>query len=131
MCEVKLKMIGERIQLIRKNSELSQEAFAKQLSVTRNIVAKYENGLVDPPGLFLNHLCIKFGVSEEWLKNGVGEIYSITTDDDLFSEKLGKILMSDNDMIKDIVTKATELDEDYLKMLHQLIDGMLEKQLKK
>lgn len=124
-------MIGERIQLIRKNSDLSQEAFAKLLSVTRNIVAKYENGLVEPPELFLNHLCIKFGVSEVWLKTGEGDIYNVVTEDDLFSEKLGKILSSENEMIREIITKASELDDDYLKMLQQLIDSMLEKQLKK
>lgn len=124
-------MIGERLQIIRKDSGLSQEAFAKRLSVTRNVVAKYENGLVEPPELFINHLCMKFGVNENWLKTGDGDIYTAITEDDLMSEKLGNILASDNDMIKEIITKATELDEDYLKMLNQLIDGMLDKQSKK
>lgn len=124
-------MIGERIQEIRKENGLSQEEFGKRLAVSRNVVAKYENGLVEPPELFINHLCIKFGVSENWLKTGEGEIYSAITEEDLFSEKLGKILASENDMIKDIISKASELDDDYLLMLHQLIDGMLAKQLKK
>ncbi|MDC6267755.1 helix-turn-helix domain-containing protein [Lysinibacillus fusiformis] len=124
-------MIGERIQEIRKENGLSQEEFGKRLAVSRNVVAKYENGLVEPPELFINHLCIKFGVSENWLKTGEGETYSAITEEDLFSEKLGKILASENDMIKDIISKASELDDDYLLMLHQLIDGMLAKQLKK
>lgn len=124
-------MISERIQVIRKESGLSQEEFGKRLAVSRNVVAKYENGLVEPPELFINHLSIKFGVSENWLKTGEGEIYTAITEEDLFSEKLGKILASENDMIKDIISKASELDEDYLLMLHQLIDGMLAKQLKK
>ncbi|MEQ6049519.1 helix-turn-helix transcriptional regulator [Lysinibacillus capsici] len=124
-------MIGERIQEIRKENGLSQEEFGKRLAVSRNVVAKYENGLVEPPELFINHLCIKFGVSENWLKTGEGEIYGAITEEDLFSEKLGKILASENDMIKDIISKASELDDDYLLMLHQLIDGMLAKQLKK
>ncbi|MFJ7662987.1 helix-turn-helix domain-containing protein [Lysinibacillus sp. NPDC097162] len=124
-------MIGERIQVIRKESDLSQEEFGKRLAVSRNVVAKYENGLVEPPELFLNHLCMKFGVSEDWIKTGQGDIYAAITEDDLVSEKLGIILASDNDMIKDIITKAYELDEDYLLMLNQLIDGMLAKQSKK
>ncbi|MFW7187304.1 helix-turn-helix domain-containing protein [Lysinibacillus sp. BNK-21] len=124
-------MIGERIQEIRKENGLSQEEFGKRLAVSRNVVAKYENGLVEPPELFINHLCIKFGVSENWLKTGEGEVYSAINEEDLFSEKLGKILASENDMIKDIISKASELDDDYLLMLHQLIDGMLAKQLKK
>lgn len=124
-------MIGERIQEIRKENGLSQEEFGKRLAVSRNVVAKYENGLVEPPELFINHLCIKFGVSENWLKTGEGQTYSAITEEDLFSEKLGKILASENDMIKDIISKASELDDDYLLMLHQLIDGMLAKQLKK
>ncbi|WP_418301318.1 helix-turn-helix domain-containing protein [Lysinibacillus fusiformis] len=124
-------MIGERIQIVRKDSGLSQEAFAKRLSVTRNVVAKYENGLVEPPELFINHFCMKFGISANWLQTGEGDMYTSMTEDDLFAEKMGEILSSENDMIKEIITKASELDEDYLKMLHQLIDGMLEKQTKK
>jgi len=124
-------MIGERIQVIRKDSELSQEEFGKRLAVSRNVVAKYENGLVEPPKLFINHLCMKFGVREKWLKTGEGDIYATITEDDLYSEKLGLILASENDMIKDIITKASDLDEDYLIMLNQLIDGMLAKQSKK
>lgn len=124
-------LLGERIKIIRKNGKLSQEVFAERLSVTRNIIAKYENGLVEPSEIFIKHLCREFSVCERWLKSGEGDIYAVTTDEDVFSEKLGEILMSDNEMIKEIVTKANELDEDYLVMLNQLIDGMLNKQSKK
>lgn len=123
-------LVGERIKIIRKEEKLSQEVFAERLSVTRNIIAKYENGLVEPSEIFIKHLCREFSVCENWLKSGEGDIYAATTNEDIFSEKLGEVLMSENDMIKEIVTKAVELDEDYLVMLNQLIDGMLNKQSK-
>lgn len=123
-------MISERIKTVRKNGKLSQELFAGRLSVTRNIIAKYENGLVEPTEIFIKHLCREFSVSEKWLKSGEGDIYTAATEDDIFSEKLGEVLISENEIIKEIVTKAIELDEDYLIMLNQLIDGMLNKQTK-
>lgn len=123
--------IGERIQIVRKGHDLSQEIFAKQLSVTRNMVAKYENGLVYPSDLFINHLCVKFGVSKTWLTTGEGEMYSATTEDDFFSEVIGEIITLENKLINEIIIRLTKLDDDYLKMLHQLVDSMHEKQLKK
>lgn len=123
-------MIGERIKFIRKKEKLSQAVFADRLSVTRNIIAKYENGLVKPTEIFIKHLCREFSVCENWLKYGDGDIYKAVTEEDLFSEKLGEILISENDMIKEIIMKALELDEDYLNMINQLIDSLLTKQTK-
>lgn len=123
-------MLGERIKIIRKNAKLSQELFAVRLSVTRNIIAKYETNLVEPTEIFIKYLCSEFGVREQWIKTGEGDIYEPSKMDDVFSEKLGAILMTENEIIKEIVTKASNLDDDYLNMLNQLIDGMLDKQCK-
>lgn len=86
--------------------------------------------MVEPSEIFIKHLSREFSVCEHWLKTGEGDIYEVTTNEDIFSEKLGEVLMSENDMIKEIVTKTMELDEDYLEMLNQLINGMLNKQSK-
>lgn len=123
-------LLGERIKIVRKNEKLSQELFAVRLSVTRNIIAKYETNLVEPTEIFIKYLCKEFGVSEHWMKTGEGDIYAASTSEDFFSEKIGEILMTENEVIKEIVTKASELDEDYLNMLNQLIDSMLNKQMK-
>lgn len=48
--------VGNRIKSVRNIIKLSQENFAKSLSITRNMVAKYENDLVDPPEILIDFL---------------------------------------------------------------------------
>ncbi|MFA1738252.1 hypothetical protein [Lysinibacillus fusiformis] len=69
--------------------------------------------------------------SDTWLTTGDGEMYSATTDDDFFSEVIGEIITLENKLINEIIIRLAKLDDDYLKMLHQLVDSMHEKQLKK
>lgn len=125
-----MTLLGERIKIVRNNEKLSQELFAVRLSVTRNIIAKYETNLVEPTEIFIKYLCSEFGVSEHWIKTGEGDMYVPTSKDHFYAENIGELLMTDNEIIKEIVTKFSELDDDYLKMLNQLIDNMLEKQHK-
>lgn len=90
--EVICILIGERIKIIRNNSGQSQSVFAKHLSVTRNVIAKYENGIVEPPELFIKHMCSEFSVNENWLRTGEGNTYSVVIDKDSFAAKIHKIV---------------------------------------
>lgn len=62
---------------------------------------------------------MKYKVNVNWLKTGEGDIFT--------SNEFG----IENDILKETIIKLRQLDEDYLKMLNQLIDGMLDKQSKK
>ena len=123
--------IGERIRKVRKNEDLSQEAFANKMAVTRNMIATYELNRVEPTDLFIDSLCTKFNIDEKWLRSGEGEMYITLDENDRFAALLGDILVTENEQIKDIITKTLELDEVDLKIINQLIDSLIEKNEKK
>ena len=58
---------GERLQLLRRSSGLTQEQFAEQLQVSRQAVSKWETGTADPSTSNLLALAKLFGVSAEEL----------------------------------------------------------------
>ncbi|MEA5057737.1 MAG: helix-turn-helix domain-containing protein [Anaerotignum propionicum] len=67
--------ISNRVKEVRKNFKLSQAAFGEKLSVSRDVINDVENDRVTPKELFLQHLCTVFNVNENWLRDGIGEMF--------------------------------------------------------
>ena len=75
----------DRIKQIRKIKGFSQTEFGKIVGVSRDVISNYEMGRVEPPDLFINHICSTFGISEDWLRTGNGEMF-ISTPDTILDE---------------------------------------------
>lgn len=67
--------IGERVKELRQALHLTQQEFADRISVKRPTVAQYEIGRNDPADSVISLICREYGVSEEWLRDGTGEMY--------------------------------------------------------
>lgn len=69
--------LHERIKAVRKSltPKVSQTAFAEMLGTTRAAIAPYERGIVTPSDTFIQLLCAKFNISEEWLRTGAGSMH--------------------------------------------------------
>ena len=67
--------VGERIRKIRKDHELTQEAFAKRIDSVQNTITGYETGRRIPSDQTLSLICCKFGVNENWLRYEEGDPY--------------------------------------------------------
>ena len=67
--------MNERLKLIRKNSGMTQEAFASELGATRGMIAKYETGLVVPDQTMRLLISQRFNVNPAWLETGEGKPY--------------------------------------------------------
>ena len=67
--------IGERIQMLRKQKlNLTQEEFAKRINVGRANVASIERGRIAVTDRVVSDICNAFSISEEWLREGKGEM---------------------------------------------------------
>ena len=64
--------IGKRIKQIRKDLNLTTEAFGKQIGVTRNSISMIESEKNNPSAQSIRSICREFGVREEWLRTGQG-----------------------------------------------------------
>lgn len=66
--------IGKRIKQIRKELNLTMEAFGKQIGVTRNSISMIESEKNNPSDQSIRSICREFGIREEWLRTGQGSM---------------------------------------------------------
>ena len=89
--------INERIKAVRKNSGLSQTAFAERLGTTRGVITNLEGEKTEPNEPFLRLICKEFNVSEEWLRTGDGDMMQKLTRNQEIAEFLGKVMNDPDD----------------------------------
>lgn len=69
-CNLGYMTINDRILSRRKLLKLSQLELANRIGITRVSVGKWESGLNQPKGRYLNDLAAALGVSVDWLLTG-------------------------------------------------------------
>lgn len=66
--------ISDRIKETRKFFGLSQAAFGKRVGLTQTGIAAYEVGRTIPSDSAILNICREYGISEQWLRTGEGEM---------------------------------------------------------
>lgn len=67
--------MNERIKELRKIKNMTLEAFGAKVGVTRAAVSNIENCRSNPSDQLILSICREFGVSEQWLRTGTGEMF--------------------------------------------------------
>lgn len=98
--------MNERIKQLRKTLGLSGEKFGEPLGVKRSAISDIERGRNNLSEQMLKSICREFNVSEEWLRNGTGEMF----------------ISADNISIDELITsnKADDLELEILKAYFSL-----------
>ncbi len=92
--------MSERLKKLRKALDLTQQEFADRIGSKRNTVAKYETEANTPSAAVVSLICREFNVNEDWLRNGVGDMF-LPTDRNADIAKLTKQLLNEeNDSFK-------------------------------
>lgn len=66
--------LRERLKVVRKHFKMTQADFGKALGCSRDTIANYEGGRAVPAGTFLQLICAKFSINEDWLTNEQGSM---------------------------------------------------------
>lgn len=82
--------MGNRIKELRKVLNLTMEKFGERLGVGKTAINKLEKGENRVTDQMFKSICREFNVSEEWLRNGTGDMFVVPEDEDaaLVSELL-------------------------------------------
>lgn len=67
--------MNRRIKELRKALKLSQSDLADILNLKRNSISLFELGKRNPSDRTISDICKKLGVSEDWLRTGIGEMF--------------------------------------------------------
>lgn len=68
--------MNERLKELRKTQGLTMEKFGEKLGVGKTAISKLENGERNLTDQMIKSICREFNVSEEWLRNGTGEMFA-------------------------------------------------------
>ena len=118
----------DRIKKIRKELELTQQAFADKLHVTRNNIAGYEAGTRNPSDAVISLICREFNVNEHWLRDGTGEMFIEQTQDEQIAAFVGDLLKGEDDSFKRrLISGLAALDDNGWKVLEDFLDSIQRK----
>lgn len=88
--------MNERLKKLRKALDLTQQEFADRIGIKRNSFANYETGRNTPIDAIIVSICREFNVNEDWLRNGIGDMF-LPTDRNADIAKLTKQLLNEED----------------------------------
>ena len=115
----------ERIKAIRKTLGFTQQELADRLNIQRGSIASYETGRISPSCSTISLICRELNVSEEWLRNGAGDMFipvPIDEEIDSFVTNAKK----DNGFKKSFLFTLSKLDEGEWDFVKKFMESVLE-----
>ena len=101
--------MNERIKKLRKKLGLNQTEFGKRIGLTQTAISYLEKNEDGCPEQNIKMICHEFGVSEQWLRTGEGEMFAPAAAPDLL-ETLAETYHLDY-LSKELLRTYLQLDE--------------------
>lgn len=105
--------LHERIKELRKNYlHMSQTEFGKQLGVSRSVINNMERNCLARPDQKLSLLklmCTEFNISEDWLLNGTGDMFSNLPEEDEYFKAATQL--SDDQDVRSVLIAYWKQDD--------------------
>lgn len=101
--------MNKRINLVRKELKLSQEAFGYRLGITKAAISRIESGLNNASEQTILSICREFNVNEKWLRNGQGDMFMKLSRAELAARIVGSALSSEDEFIHNIFIALGQL----------------------
>lgn len=119
--------MGERIKELRKSLNMTQQEFADRLNIQRGSIASYETGRISPSNATVSLICKELNVSEEWLRNGTGEMFIPMSLDEEIASFIGDIQSDiEENFKKRFISALSKLDEDEWIFIEKFMESVLE-----
>lgn len=105
--------MNERIRELRKLLGFTLEKFGAPLGVGKTAISKIENGERGVTDQMVKSICREYNVNEEWLIDGIGDMFTEIDRDDQLMRWAASVLKDDSDSFrKRFVTMLSSLSVD-------------------
>lgn len=115
---------NDRIKVLRKEMlGISLEKFGNSVGVTRSAMSNIESGARNVTDQMRRSICREFGVSEDWLISGIGDVFSeVDSEEEL--QKLADRVMGDapGSFRRRLISVMAKLNDDQWKALAEISD---------
>lgn len=121
--------IGERIKLVRKENNLTQEKFAERIHTSRSNLGNIETDTFAVQDRILFEICREFDVNREWLETGDGEMFRVKSRDEEIAEWAASLGDVGNEFKRRFVYALTKLNEDGWEVIERFAQTLYDEQM--
>lgn len=89
--------INERINILRKELNLTMDAFGARIGVSRSAISNIVGGNRNVTDQMFASVVREFNVNPDWLRNGEGEMFLEPSRNELITSYIGEILKTENE----------------------------------
>ena len=107
---------------VRRQAHLTQTDFARRFGVTRDIVASWENGRVEPPEAVVRLICREFDINYLWLKSG--KMPMNVPAEALALNQMERIMNGDNEFVKTVFRELANLPTEAWEEINAFVDRL-------
>lgn len=123
--------IRDRIASVRAAVDKSQEDFGVILGVTKSTISLIETKKREPSERLIRDICREFNVNEEWLRDGIGEMFVKLSPFEKAYNHFGYIMENSSPSKKATLTMLLELlysvpDDKWELIMQQYNDALFE-----
>ncbi len=104
--------IGERIKKLRKELKMNQTEFGERIGLKQTAIGMYENNLRGVADRSILLICKEFGVSENWLRKGEGQMFLDMTQDEKIVALTARLLDNRQNFKKTLLSTILEMTEE-------------------
>ena len=112
----------ERIRQVRKVYGLTLEQFGEKIGLKKSVLSRIENGYSAPQEQTLRLICRVFTVSYAWLKDGVGEMFAETDEDDA----VNRLMLEGDEFPRQVFRTLAAMPPEGWDALKKLVDILRE-----
>ena len=121
---------SNRLSELIKNLGITKTAFSERLNISQAFVSQMCSGTKIPSDRTIADICREFGVREEWLRTGEGDMLLPVSEDDELVQALAYLQVNENDPMRDLLVAYWKLQENEKAVIWKLITAVSEKKQK-
>ena len=121
--------IGERIKLVRKEHNLTQEKFAERIHTSRSNLGNIETDTFAVQDRIIFEICREFDINREWLEFGDGKMLRDKTRDEEIAEWAASLGDVGNEFKRRFVYALSKLDETGWEVIERFAQVLYDEQM--
>ena len=114
--------LGNRIRQVRKLNNLSMDSFGEKVGISKVSVSRIEAGINNPSAQTVMLICKEFGLNEEWLKTGEGEMYCEVSQEEEIAQIVNTLLAEKPKSFRmKLVHYISQMTDEELEYFHEFL----------
>lgn len=120
--------VGGRIALVIETLGLKKVEFARAIKVDQSFISQVTAGKRNPSERTISDICREFGVREEWLRTGEGQMLAEVPENKKISAFLGDLMREEDGSFKrQLIEMLSEMTPDEWRLMERMARRLTER----